>query len=164
MGFGKVLLGMQEWSDYSTGKDIVKGFDRVIQKRSADMTLQIRTNQHEQQLALQSGLGALGENVSHGISLLTNSIEIKLNKFREGIDKLNADFNLLMGDVIWKLQMQQETLNDILQEIRIAEFEREARAYRIRGEDSYFNGWYDKALEDFLDAETRNYKDFAVLR
>lgn len=164
MGFGKVLLGMQEWSDYSTGKDIVKGFDHVIQKRSADMTLQIRTNQQEQQLALKSGLGALGENISHGMSLLSNSIEVELNKFRDGIDKLNADFNLLMGDVIWKLQIQQETFNSILQEIRIAEFEREARAYRIRGEDSYFNGWYDKALEDFLKAEARNYKDFAVLR
>jgi hypothetical protein len=70
----------------------------------------------------------------------------------------------MVGEIIWKLEMLQDTLNNILQEIRLAEFEREARAFRIRGEDSYRNGWYDRALVDFLEAENRNYRDFAVLR
>ena len=46
----------------------------------------------------------------------------------------------------------------------LAEFEREARAYRSRAETAYLNGWYDEALADFLEAEKRNYPDFAVLR
>jgi tetratricopeptide (TPR) repeat protein len=60
--------------------------------------------------------------------------------------------------------MRQETLDSILQEIRLAEFEREARAYRRRAERAYLNGWYEESLGDFLVAEKRNYPDFAVLR
>jgi WD40 repeat protein len=60
--------------------------------------------------------------------------------------------------------MQQESLTSILDEIRLAEFEREARAYRARAERAYLNGWYEEALGDFLEAEKRNYPDYAVHR
>jgi tetratricopeptide (TPR) repeat protein len=66
--------------------------------------------------------------------------------------------------VIWKLEMHGETLSNLLHEIRLAEFEREARAYRSRAEKAYLNGWYEEALADFLEAEKRNYPDFGVLR
>lgn len=92
------------------------------------------------------------------------SVHLDLEKLSGGLDRLNADFNLVMGDLLWKHEMRQETLSNILEEIRLAEFEREARAYRTRAERAYVNGWYEEALLDFLEAEKRNYPDFAVLR
>jgi tetratricopeptide (TPR) repeat protein len=92
------------------------------------------------------------------------TLELGMDVLAGGIDRLNADFNLFMGDIIWKLEMQHETLSTVLQEIRLAEFEREARAYRTRAERAYINGWYEEALGDFLEAEARNYPDFAVHR
>lgn len=80
------------------------------------------------------------------------------------VARLSADFSLLLGDVIWQLEMQQQTLRDALHEIRLAEFEREARAFRLRAERAYLNGWYEEALQDFLAAAERNYPDYAVLR
>jgi tetratricopeptide (TPR) repeat protein len=109
-------------------------------------------------------LGALDLHVEHQGGGLEQGLEVDVEKLAGGLDRLNADFNLLMGDLIWKLEMHQETLSDILQEIRLAEFEREARAYRTRAERAYLNGWYEEALSDFVEAERRNYPDFAVHR
>ncbi|MBX3278010.1 MAG: WD40 repeat domain-containing protein [Acidobacteria bacterium] len=81
-----------------------------------------------------------------------------------GIERLNADFHLLLGDLVWKCELASETLNELLGEVRLAEFEREARAYRLRAERAYINGWYDEALADFLAAAERNYPDYAVHR
>ena len=80
------------------------------------------------------------------------------------MESLKADFNLLLGDIVWRLEMQQESLTSLLEEIRLAEFEREARAYRTRAERAYLNGWYEEALGDFLEAEKRNYPDYTVHR
>src|SRR5581483_2708033 len=91
-------------------------------------------------------------------------IEPEVERLAGGIARLNSDFNLLLGDVIWKCEMQQEALGNILHEIRLAEFEREANAYRSRAERSYLNGWHAEALNDFLEAEKRNYPDFTVHR
>ncbi len=76
----------------------------------------------------------------------------------------DADFNLRHGDLLWKRALQQEQISQTLAEIRLAEFEREARAYRARAERAYLNGWYAEALRDFLEAEKRNYPDYAVHR
>jgi tetratricopeptide (TPR) repeat protein len=84
--------------------------------------------------------------------------------FAGGVTHLHADFTPLLGDAVWKLELQHTALLDVLQEIRLAEFEREARAYRTRAERAYLNGWYEEALNDFLEAETRNYPDYVVLR
>lgn len=94
----------------------------------------------------------------------TGRVALDLEKLSGGLDRLNADFNLQMGDLVWRIEMRRETLNSLLEEVRLAEFEREARAYRIRAERAYENGWYEEALADFLEAEKRNYPDFAVLR
>jgi WD40 repeat protein len=81
-----------------------------------------------------------------------------------GIDRLKSDFDLALGDLFWKSEMTSEALSELLAEVRLAEFEREARAYRARAERAYLNGWYDEALEDFLEAAKRNYPDFSVHR
>jgi tetratricopeptide (TPR) repeat protein len=167
MAHWDVVTGRQTWSDYVTGQDQSRAFENALQAQTKALTrsnAQIALSERDYQIALRSGLGALEESMSRDLGSLTNTIEIGFENLANGIDSLNADFNLMMGEFIWKIEMLQDTLNNILQEIRLAEFEREARAFRIRGEDSYRNGWYDRALIDFLEAENRNYKDFAVLR
>jgi WD40 repeat protein len=121
-------------------------------------------SQSDYQIAIESGLGALGAGISYGVGDSGYSVEFEFDRLAAGLDQLNADFNFLLGDVIWKLEMHEATLSNILHEIRLAEFEREARAYRSRAEKAYLNGWYDEAFTDFLEAEKRNYPDFAVLR
>ena len=60
--------------------------------------------------------------------------------------------------------MTSEALSKLLAEVRLAEFEREARAFRARAERAYIHGWYEEALGDFLEAAKRNYPDFSVHR
>ena len=48
----------------------------------------------------------------------------------EAPDPDEADFDLLMGDSLWRTELAQESLNELLDEVRLPEFEREARAYR----------------------------------
>lgn len=79
-------------------------------------------------------------------------------------DPDESDFDLLMGDALWRSELAQESLNDLLEEVRLPEFEREARAYRTRAERAYLNGWYEEALADFLEAARRNYPDYSVHR
>src|SRR5205085_5844499 len=92
------------------------------------------------------------------------TMEFDLATLAGGVAQLNADFTPLLGDIVWKLEMQHANLLDVLQEIRLAEFEREARAFRTRAERAYLNGWHEEALRDFLSAEKRNYPDYVVLR
>ena len=147
-------------------------FEKALEQRAARFegslvlpgAMQIGLSAADYQVALESGLGALGAGLGNGASDSGYSIEFAFEQLAGGLDQLNADFNFLLGDVIWKLEMNEETLSNILHEIRLAEFEREARAYRSRAEIAYFNGWYEEALADFLEAEKRNYPDFAVLR
>jgi WD40 repeat protein len=167
-----VYLGNQTWEDYLSNRDLIEGFERAFEKQtmSFDMPLaisavmQVGLSQSDYQVAVESGLGALGCDLNNTGVESPYHLEFGLEKLAGGMDHLNADFHLLLGDIIWKIEMHQDTLNNILQEIRLAEFEREARAYRSRAEKAYLNGWYEEALADFLDAEKRNYPDFSVLR
>ena len=172
MALCDVYLGNQSWEEYLSNRDLIEGFERSFEKQtmSFDMPLaisavmQVGLSQSDYQIAVESGLGALGTGLNNTSDESPYHLDFGLEKLAGGMDQLNADFHLLLGDVIWKIEMHQDTLNNILQEIRLAEFEREARAYRSRAEKAYLNGWYEEALTDFLDAEKRNYPDFSVLR
>jgi tetratricopeptide (TPR) repeat protein len=172
MGLAAVYLGHQSWEDYISGRDSLVSFEKALEQRAARFeeslvlpgAMQIGLSAADYQVALESGLGALGPGISTAPNNSDYSIEFAFEQLAGGLDQLNADFNFLLGDVIWKLEMHEETLSNLLHEIRLAEFEREARAYRSRAEKAYFNGWYEEALADFLEAEKRNYPDFGVLR
>jgi len=172
MGLAAVYLGHQSWTDYVSERDCLGAFGKAIEQHAARLddshagrgAMQVALSQGDYQIALESGLGALGASISGAADQSSYSIEFGYEKLAGGIDRLNADFNFLLGDVIWKLEMHEETLSNLLHEIRLAEFEREARAYRSRAEKAYLNGWYEEALTDFLEAEKRNYPDFGVLR
>ncbi len=168
MGLSDVYLGDQSWEQYISRCGLLAQFEKAIDARSPNAeplagSVHVGLSNGDYQLALEMGLGGLGVSAAFGAAYAC-SIEFGLDRLACGLDELNADFNFLLGDVIWKLELHQETLSNILHEIRLAEFEREARAYRSRAEKAYLNGWYEEALTDFLEAEKRNYPDFAVLR
>jgi WD40 repeat protein len=172
MGLAAVYLGQQSWTDYVSDREGIGAFGKAIELHAprsgeplADLgTMTLALSHSDYQIALESGLGALGSGTGNHPEESRYNISLGYKKLAGGLDQLNADFNLLLGDLIWKMEMHEETLSNLLLEIRLAEFEREARAYRSRAEKAYLNGWYQEALTDFLEAEKRNYPDFGVLR
>jgi len=173
MGYWDVVTGYQTWSDHISSQEQVKGFENALQKQSKGLKQAISvglSDQRDYQTALQSGLGAvsgelnaLSRDISHGMGALANSIDFGFDKLANGIDNLNADFNVMMGDVIWKLEVQNDTLTSILRTLQ-SPLDTQAKELRYRAEDSYQNGWYQEALNDFLESERKNYQDFAVHR
>ena len=161
--------GRRRWSDYIRNQRGLESVEATTERHAAGSP-QIESRCFVVPLApagyaiaIRSGLGAVGPELIN-IDGAKQNLEVGLERLGGGLDRLNADFNLILGDAIWQLELRQESLDGILHEIRLAEFEREARAYRKRGERAYLNGWYEEALSDFLEAEKRNYPDFAVHR
>jgi tetratricopeptide (TPR) repeat protein len=173
MAYWDVVFGHQRWSDYITSQDQMRSFNYALQTQTkvlSSASIQIALSHRDYQVALQSGLGALGDSISHNIGNLarnmdniSNSIELGFDKLSNGIDELKADFNIMMGDMIWKLEVQNETLASILRTLQ-APLDTQAKELRYRAEDAYQNGWYQEALRDFLESEKKNYQDFAVHR
>ncbi len=173
MGLRDVYDGRQSWADYLGSHAQFDNFSQALVRRDkipgsvgqqgGPSSVKVRLSPNDYQLALESGLGAVGYDVGQA-NTGEYSLELGIEKLVGGLGQLNADFNFLMGDLVWKFEMSQETLNNILHEIRLAEFEREARAYRSRAERAYIHGWYEEALGDFLEAEKRNYPDYSVHR
>jgi WD40 repeat protein/tetratricopeptide (TPR) repeat protein len=129
-----------------------------------EASLKLSLNKQDYRAALTGGLGALRNPVRNAVREKLHTLEFNLGLLAGGVAQLGADFTPLLGDIVWKLEMQHSAVLDVLQEIRLAEFEREARAYRTRAERAYLNGWYEEALRDYLKAEKRNYPDYVVLR
>jgi tetratricopeptide (TPR) repeat protein len=161
-----VYQGRQSWADFISGQssfvELKEANADQARRKSPTGVVALELRAADYGLAVESGLGALRSVARQGE--LAAKLELGVEKLAGGLAELKADFNLLLGDLAWKFEMQRETLTNILQEIRLAEFEREARAYRARAERAYLNGWYEEALGDFLEAEKRNYPDYAVHR
>ena len=172
MAIDDVLFGAQTWSDHIGTQEQIKGFERGLaqQTKQVQKAIRVGLSQRDYQIALNCGLGAIGDklslmatNMSRGVEGLSTSLEFGFDVLAEGIDKLNADFNLMMGDVIWKLETQNHTLASILKTLQ-APLDTQAKELRFRAEDAYQNGWYEESLGDFLESERKNYQDFAVHR
>jgi ElaB/YqjD/DUF883 family membrane-anchored ribosome-binding protein len=166
MGYFEVITGRQTWSDYVSSKEQVKGFGKALQTQTKGLEKVVKVglaNQKEYQTALKSGLGAIQSDISDGMSGLSNSMQFGFDRLSGGLDRLNADFNLSMGDVIWKLEVQNDKLASIVETLQ-APLDTLAKELRKRAEDAYNNGWYVEALKDFLKAANKNYQDFAVHR
>ncbi len=154
MSLREVYEGRLRWGDY------LRQYAPEVQYSDAE--LQVRLSDEEHRLMREAGLGALqprqsGEAAPHTLAFDATTLA-------QGVAQLKADFTPLLGAAIWKLELQHAATLEVLEELRLAEFEREARAYRTRAERAYLNGWYEEALHDFLAAEQRNYPDYAVLR
>jgi len=174
MSLSDVLLGEQTWNDYVNNRDLIIGFERALAKPSSSRAIAIQLGGASYQNAREAGLGSLPDRVEVGLSTLGgelhssirdigHTLEFGLDQLSEGIDQLNADFHVLMGDVVWRLENQNSTLKSILKTLQ-APLDTAAKELRRRAEDAYQNGWYEEALNDFLESERRNYQDFAVHR
>lgn len=172
MALPDVVFGLQTYNDYITSRDQIKGFESALatNRKGLEKTMRVGLNQESLRMAIDSGFGALNDNMisgfgglGAGIEQLTGTVEFGFVQLSDGIEKLNADFNLLMGDVIWKLEMQNELLTSLVQTLQ-APLDTAAKELRHRAEDAYQNGWYEEALADFLESEKKNYQDFAVHR
>jgi tetratricopeptide (TPR) repeat protein len=171
MGLLDVYQGHQTWKDFISGQASFTAPEGFLSDRTGAVptgdeseTLAVGLTARDHHVAVESGLGALNPERLRRASDGPLRLALGIEKLAGGLESLKADFNLLLGDVAWRLEMQQESLTNILEEIRLAEFEREARAYRTRAERAYLNGWYEEALSDFLEAEKRNYPDYTVHR
>ncbi len=165
MNLMDVYKGRATWADYLSQQPKLANQPMLPGGQSpADSSFKLSLNKPDYQAAIAAGLGSVLNRARHEMREGMQTLEISLSALAGGVAKLNADFTPLLGDVVWKLEMQHSAMLDVLQEIRLAEFEREARAYRIRAERAYLNGWYEEALRDYLKAEKRNYPDYAVLR
>src|SRR5689334_19077040 len=124
------------WADYlSQQEQFVRQGNWLAESLPEDSTLRISLSETEHQAAMTAGLGVLGEPLADQTQATAlQALEFKLATLAAGVTGLNADFTPLLGDVVWQLEMQQTVLLDVLGEIRLAEFERAARAYRTRGE------------------------------
>ena len=152
-----IYRGEDTWAEYLKSHETL-----VPAVRGETVTLELSGNELE--LAQEAGFGAIGVRSPDTHDAPVQNLELSAGRIAGGLESLKADFNLLMGDLMWKVELGEETLGRVLQEIRLAEFEREARAYRTRAERAYLNGWYEEALADFLEAEKRNYPDYTVHR
>lgn len=160
-----VYQGRVSWAEYlSQQKALTDPGGLPSEPQRAEGSLKFSLSKQDHRAVLTGGVGALRSPARNEMREALHTLELNLATLAGGVAQLKADFTPLLGDIVWKLEMQQASLLDVLQEIRLAEFEREARAYRLRAERAYLNGWYEEALRDFLKAEKRNYPDFAVLR
>src|SRR5262245_5877268 len=169
------LQARQSWEAYLNSRSVMGHLeggapDPAARAGQPSGALRVRLHPSDHRLALEAGLGAMraeepaeppGPEDPEGRGCF---VEIGLDRLAGGLDHLNADFHILLGDLLWKHEMERESLAAALQEVRVEEFESQARAYRKRAERAYFNGWYQEALNDFLEAEKRNYPDFSVQR
>ncbi len=161
MNLQDVYEGRLAWADYLRQQP-EPGL--LAELQSVGSSLKLSLSKHDYQSAIAAGLGVLRNRVHNDTQNVTRTLEVGIATLAGGVAQLSADFTPLLGDIVWKLEMQRPVLLDVLQETRLAEFERQARAYRIRAERAYLNGWYEEALRDFLKAEKRNYPDYIVLR
>jgi len=171
MGLLDVYQGYQTWADFVGGQNAFTAMEGLSPRRTKDASaddkpgeLSVGLTESDHHVAVVSGLGALSLERLRRMNENAVKLALGVEKLSGGLERLKADFNLLLGDVVWRLEMQQEKLTSILEEIRLAEFEREARAYRTRAERAYLNGWYEEALGDFLEAAKRNYPDYTIHR
>lgn len=160
MSLREVYEGKVAWAEYLRQQTRIRGWLTA----ASDSSAKLAVSEAEYDLAREAGIGALAHRDETSAAKTMRALEFDLAALANGMAQLNADFTPLLGDALWKLEMQQTVMLEVVEELRLAEFEREARAYRLRAERAYQSGWYEEALTDFLAAEKCNYPDYVVLR
>jgi tetratricopeptide (TPR) repeat protein len=97
------------------------------------------------------------ERISEGIDNLSYGI----NRVEQGIAGLQAAFEWGISEVVWQIEQNRAVLRSIL-EVLSAPLDTQAKELRKRAEGAYANGWFEDALEDFLESERKNRYDFSI--
>jgi hypothetical protein len=150
------LTGQQSWTSYVNNRDIGRQFE-MSPTKAGNMILRISASDWHK--AIAEGLGS----ITNGFSDATEHLQYEISNVSAGVEALRADFHVLMGDVIWKLEMQTTVLADMLHALQ-APLNTAAKELRQRAEYAYRNGRHEEALKDFSESEKTNYQDFSVHR
>jgi tetratricopeptide (TPR) repeat protein len=84
-----------------------------------------------------------------------------IDRVAGGLDDLAAMFEWGFSELVWQLEEQKEILKDILRVLQ-APLDTQAKELKKRAEYALRNGWFDDALEDFLESEKKNRYDFTI--
>ena len=109
------------------------------------------------QIASTSEIISSQERISEGIDNVAYGVE----RVEEGIYGLKAAFEWGISEVVWQIEQNRHVLQGILA-VLMAPLDTQAKELRRRAEDAYTNGWFEDALEDFLESEKKNKYDFIV--
>ena len=109
------------------------------------------------QLTSTNALISSQERISEGIDNLSYGID----RVEQGIAGLQAAFEWGISEVVWQLEQNRTVLKSIL-EVLSAPLDTQAKELRKRAEEAYANGWFEDAMEDFLESEKKNRYDFSI--
>jgi tetratricopeptide (TPR) repeat protein len=157
MALFDLIVGWQSWPNYVSNRDLASLFEKSLVKTGDRLALQLPAADRD--AAVAEGLGSIENLLASGL----NDLSYEVRELSAGIDGMRADFHILMGDVVWRLETQTAALSNILRTLQ-SPLDTAAKELRARAEDAYRNGWYEEALADFLHSAENNYQDFAVHR
>jgi tetratricopeptide (TPR) repeat protein len=175
----------QDWGNYLALRESTDHIVAALERRTPQLIFQdvvnsiVAANRHEEQIqSLQSvaenqrwmsfqldqGFGkliatqqVLGQVVQNGFGATAR----QMDKLGAGVQALQASFDWWMGQMVWKLETQSDTLKGILDTLQ-APLDAQAKELRRRAEFAYQQGWYEESLSDFLESERKNYQDFSI--
>ena len=114
-----------------------------------------------------SHIGREVSQINRGVGSIVSGVDALNTNFILGIDILSKNIAQSAGMIVHQLQQNENTLCDILDELRIPESQRERR-YHIQEGIKYFNKgmssgdclYFDDALDEFTTATSIEKKDF----
>ena len=90
-----------------------------------------------------------------------DKVAFGIDRLADGLESIASTFEWGFTEIVWQLEQQRFVLEDILRVLQ-APLDTQAKELRKRAENAYKNGWFDDALEDFLESEKKNRYDFTV--
>lgn len=92
---------------------------------------------------------------------IKNEISSGVDDIVEGLEGMRSTFDWGFSEIVWQIEKQRETLEEILERIQNP-LEAQAKELKDRAEIAYEDGLYDDALRDFLQSAEKNPYDFTV--
>lgn len=159
MAFGNLTPIEKRNEYYATiqlGKDVKTQTELISHSTKAMIATQINSTNAiiASRKYIQEGMQG---DIQEGIDNLSYSVA----EVSEGMQGLKAAFEFGISEVVWQIEQNREILQNIL-DVLMAPLGTQAKELRRRAEDSYSNGWFDEAFEDFLESEKINKYDFSV--